>query len=290
MAIEPRDPEDAPANDGRRRMTSINSVQRLADSHLVHGRIEQALERYRKAVTLTTNGREAADSRSILGDAYVFADQTISALRQYRRAIRHSPRRAAPHFSLAELYRRYGKLQAALLEYRAAVECDPQNAFYHYRLGDALADGGYIPAAIGELETACELAATDGFYHFWLSDLYLMVGMLEDAIREMQQAAIFAPNDDYYNMRLAVLYLLSGHPTDAATSLAQALRLSPGNAIYECLLADIYCHTLSNNNMAMKHYQRAGDMDAYDREHVRRLRELTTMDTAVPTEGGSGEI
>jgi tetratricopeptide (TPR) repeat protein len=281
-SVEPGHPQ---SKNLRMPASGSNGAQKHGDGHLSQGRIEQALERYRKAVVLTENGRDAADSRAVLGDAYVYADQTVSALRQYRRAIKHSPRRAAPHFSLAELYRRYGKLQAALLEYRAAVECDPQNAFYHYRLGDALADGGYLPEAIGELETSCELASTDGFYHFWLSDLYLMVGLLHEAIREMQQAAIFSATDDYYNMRLAVLYLLSGHPTDAATSLAQALKLSPDNAIYHCLLADIYCHALGNNDLAMRHYQRAGDMDGYDREHVRRIRELTTMDASdVPTE------
>jgi tetratricopeptide (TPR) repeat protein len=288
MSIEPIDPGKAPPSNGRHRTVGVQSAQRVGDAHLVHGRIEQALERDRKAVLLTQNGRDAADSRAVLGDAYVYADQTISALRQYRRAIRHSPRRAAPHFSLAELYRRYGKLQAALLEYRAAVECDPQNAWYHYKLGDALADGGFLPEAIGEIETACELAASDGFYRFWLSDLYLMVGLLDDAIREMLQAAALSPTDDYYYMRLSVLYLLSGHPTDAATSLAQALKLSSSNAIYHCLLADIYCHAIGDNRIAMKHYQLAGDMDAYDREHVRRLRELTTMDSSVPVEGSYG--
>jgi len=134
------------------------AFQRLGDAQLAKGRIELALERYKKAVALTDNGHEAADSRSTLGDAYVYADQTVSALKQYRRAIKQSPRRAAPHFSLGELYRRYGKIQAALIEFRRAIECDPKNAFYHYRLGDCLADAGYVPEAIGELEAAVFLS------------------------------------------------------------------------------------------------------------------------------------
>jgi tetratricopeptide (TPR) repeat protein len=149
---------------------------------------------------------------------------------------------------------------------------------YHYKLGDCLAESGYIAEAIGELEVAIELSPADGFYHFWLSDLYLMAGRLDDAIREMQQAAMFAPYDDYFNMRLGVLYLLSDHVTDAATAVTQAIKIMPTNAVYHCLLADIYCHRMSCPEMAMRHYAYAGQLDAYDHEHIRRLRELTSLD------------
>src|SRR5579863_10423464 len=79
---------------------SAEAFRQLGDAHLAKGRIELALERYRKAVSLTDNGHDAAETRAALGDAYVYADQAVNALRQYRRAIRNSPRRAAPHFSL----------------------------------------------------------------------------------------------------------------------------------------------------------------------------------------------
>jgi len=115
------------------------------------------------------------------------------------------------------------------------------------------------------------------FYHFWLSDLYLMAGRLDDAVREMQQAAMFSPYDDYYNMRLGVLYMLSGCATDAATAVLHAINLTPRNAIYHCLLADIYTHNIGDHDMASVHYAYAGELDDYDREHVRRLRQLTAQ-------------
>src|SRR5579875_1412529 len=82
------------------------AFSRLGDVHLARGRIEVALQRYRKAVSLAGDDPAVAPHRASLGDAYVYADQSISALREYRRAIRKSPRRAQPHFSMAELYRR----------------------------------------------------------------------------------------------------------------------------------------------------------------------------------------
>jgi len=256
------------------------AYQRLGDAHLVKGRIEIALERYRKAITLTEDVHAAAESRSTLGDALIYADQPVSALRQFRRAVKQSPRRAAPHFSLGEFYRRYGKMEAALIEFRRAIECDPRNAFYHFRLGDCLADAGFLVEAVAELETANELAPNEGFYHFWLSDFYLMIGRLDDAIREMQQAAMFAPYDDYYNMRLSILYLLTGAAEDAIAAIHHALALSPANTLYHHLLGDVYKFAVHDEKTAKRHYAEAGALDDYDIEHLKRLRRLTGIDPA----------
>ena len=252
----------------------------MGDAHINRERIETALERYRNAVKLAAEAAEAADSRD-MGDAYVYADQTINALRQYRRAIRHSARRALPHFSLAELYRRYGKLKAALIEYRNAIECDPKNAYYHFRLGDCLADAGYLPEAIGELETSVEMLPADRFTTFG------PVIFIDERPTKGCCTRDAASRDVCAVRRL--LQHAVGHPvqSEAATllrlqlSLTHALRLDPANAVFHCLIAAKYRHSLSDDVMADRHYAAAGQMDAYDREHIRRLRELT-MDNLRP--------
>ena len=253
--------------------------QEHGDADQARGRIENALQSYRHALEHSSGEANGADKRASLGDAHVYADQSLSALREYRRAIRKSPRRAQPHFALAELYRRYGKMQAALVEYRTAIECDPKNAFYHYKLGDALADGGFVLEAISELEAAVELSPSDAFYHFWISDLYLTAARLDDAVREMQQATMFAPYDDYYNMRLGILYMLGQHTTDAAAAMHQAIRVAPGNAIYRSLLGDIFSTDADEEHerIANEHYEAAGVLDDYDVAHLKRLRSLIRL-------------
>ena len=80
-----------------------------------------------------------------------------TAIARRRPAARSSSRRASPHFSRGETYRRYGRLQAAIAEYKRAVELHPENAYYRYRLGDCYAAAGFLQDAIVELEMACSL-------------------------------------------------------------------------------------------------------------------------------------
>jgi tetratricopeptide (TPR) repeat protein len=239
---------------------------------------DAAIRRYRWLVekaAIAGKLQPLSRAHADLGDAYACADQTVKALRQFKRAIHICPKRAESHFALAEVHLRRGKIMAALNEYRWAIELSPYNPFYHYRLGAALSDAGFDGEAVAELEVAVEMAPEDPFYHFWLADLYLMVGRLDDATAEMQQASMFSPRDSYYNLRLAVLYLLGAHPDDAVEALRRAVQLDPG-PLHHCILADVHMH-LGNNDAAMRHYQKAGNLDSYDREHVRRIRALTDL-------------
>jgi len=90
-------------------------------------------------------------------------------------------------------------------------------------------------------------------------------------VREMQQATIFSPVDAYYNVRLGAQYRRMLQFRDAAVAVRQAVRLAPTNAAYHCLLADLYSE-LRLDKHAVFHYQRAGVLDAFDAEQLKRLR------------------
>ena len=183
--------------------------------------------------------------------------------------------RAAPHFSLAELYRRGGRLHSALVEYRQAVQYEPENPFYRCKLGDCYASAGLLPHAIEELETARDLAPGNGFYRFWLGELYSRAGRIHDAIDEMKQATHYSPSDAYYNVRLGILYLQASYAREAAEVFRQAVDLDPDNASYHSLLGDAYVH-LGFERQALVHYRSAGRLDPYDSAYVDRVRRLTT--------------
>jgi Flp pilus assembly protein TadD len=87
----------------------------------------------------------------------------------------------------------------------------------------------------------------------------------------MQQATIFSPVDAYYNVRLGAQYRRMMQFRDAAVAVRQAVRLAPTNAAYHCLLADLYSE-LRLDKHAVFHYQRAGVLDAFDAEQLKRLR------------------
>lgn len=246
---------------------------RVADDEIASGRVNEALYHYREAVRSDDN----TENRVRLGDAYAYSGQGLNAFRQYRRAIKTSPRKAEPHFSLAELFHRYGRLQSAIVEYRKAIQFAPANAYYRYKLGDALAQAGDLEGAISELEESSHLKPQDGFYHFWLGDLYTRAGRMDEAIREMQQATLFSPYDAYYNVRLGALYSRAGQMQNAAEAVGHAVSLVPDNAAYHCLLADLY-GDLEMHNESIYHYQQAGILDDYDVEMLTRLRRLAGQD------------
>lgn len=247
---------------------------RQGEKILAEGNVNEALDRYREAVRLTrATGQDDTDTRVELGDAYAYSGQGLNAYRQYKRAIKQSPRKAEPYFSLGELYQRYGRLDAAIAAFRQAVRLASANAYYRYKLGDALALFGDLEGAISELEEAIHLKPQDGFYHFWLGDLYARATRYDDAVREMQQATIFSPYDAYYNVRLGALYARMGQTRNAALAVRQALKITPENAAYHCFMADFYSE-LKLDAHAIYHYQRAGILDDYDTTTLHRLRVL----------------
>jgi Flp pilus assembly protein TadD len=197
------------------------------------GNVESAIEHYRHAVRMESGD---PDRRTRLGDAYAYADLSVKAAKQYRKAIKTSPRRAAPHFSLLA---EEGAAQQALMEMETARDLEPDNSFYHFRLGD----------------------------------LYARLGRRGDALVEMQQAAIFSPLDDYYNARLGMLYLEAGCAHEAVQALEQALHLAPTNPSYHCLMGNAYAR-LGEEQQSMLHYRLAGRLDLYDAAFVERMRGL----------------
>jgi tetratricopeptide (TPR) repeat protein len=101
--------------------------------------------------------------------------------------------------------------------------------------------------------------------------MLVRAGRNTEAVREMQQATIFSPVDAYYNVRLGAQYRRMLQFRDAAVAVRQAVRLAPQNSAYHCLLADLYSE-LRLDKHAVFHYQRAGVLDAFDAEQLKRLR------------------
>lgn len=262
------------------RTNDAAALRAKADVHLKQGDVKGAIGRYRRVVDREAEAGASSDSvaraYTDLADAFAYADGAVSAIRHFRRAIKLNPRKAEPHFSMAEVYRRNGRLREAVVEYRTAIEFSPRNAFYHFRLGESLGQAGFVPEAIAELEVAAVLSPADGFYHCSLSEYYLQDGRIDAAISEMQQATVFSPRDAYYNLKLGVLYLMSGLADDAAAAVGQAVSLEPRNALYRWVLGDIL-YELERIADADALYRRVGGLDSYDREHVRRIREMADL-------------
>ena len=248
---------------------SADGNKEIADAHLTKGQLHAAITRYKKAAHMDNDPAHRTD----LGDAYAFAEMPIKAMQQYKKAIKSNPNRPEGHFSLAEVYVRYGKWQAAAVEYLRAVELAPNNAYYRYKLAHAYIQAGCKEDAIEHMEVAVSLCSKDAFYHFELATLYADVRQDRAAVNEMEHAAALVP-DDYYVARLAMLYARVEEFEKSADMYREAIRLSPRKLAYHCLLGDIY-HRLGYQARAESQYGEASEIDSYEADFVERARRIT---------------
>lgn len=250
----PREPKTADGN------------KALADQYVEKGRLHHAITRYKKAARI----EDDSCHRTNLGDAYAFAELPVNAVAQYRKALKRDPKTPEPHFSLAEVYVRYGKWAAAIEEFCTAVELSPGNAFYRYKLSCAYKSIGRTDEAIEQLEHAVASRPAEGFYHFELATLYADAGRMDEAIRDMEQAVSFCPGDDYYVSRLGMFYARVGRFEDASQAYLEAARLN-FKPTYMCLLGDTYLWR-GDDERAAARYEEAGDLDPYDMDFIERSR------------------
>src|SRR5437763_12104321 len=104
--------------------TSAAGFQQLADRQCAEGRLDEAIENYKRAVRLEGDN---PSYHTRLGDAYLFAEMSGQARSHYRRAIQMNPEHGEAHFCLAEIYRRFGKAKGAIALYRKAIQLVPEN-------------------------------------------------------------------------------------------------------------------------------------------------------------------
>lgn len=253
--------------------TTADGNKELADLHLSKGRVHAAITRYKKAARMDDDPSHRTD----LGDAYAYAELPIKALEQYKRAIKSKKCCPEAHFSVAEIYVRYGKWQAAAAAYLQAVELAPDNAYYRFKLAGAYIQMGCQTDAVEHLAAAVSVCPRDAFYRFELATVYADIRKDMEAVGEMEQAVALSPEDDYYVARLGMLYARVGEFEKAAEAYREAVRLSPRKLAYHCLLADVY-HWLGYESRAEHQYDEASDLDDYEADFVERARRFTRGD------------
>lgn len=247
--------------------TTAEGNKSLGENNIKKGQVHNAITRYKKAARM----ENSAENRTDLGDAYAFAELPLNAVKQYKRALKLNPQHPEPHFSLGEVYTRYGKWGAAVIEFSRAVELAPENPFYRHKLAQAYVKAERAGEGVEHLERAVELAPRDAFYRFELSDMYALLGRDDDALREMERATRVCPEDDYYVSRLGMLCVRTGDLQRAAKVYREAIRLNPDKTACYILLGDVY-RMLGFETRAEHQYDRAEEIDDYEADFVVRAR------------------
>jgi tetratricopeptide (TPR) repeat protein len=241
----------------------------LGDERLAQDDLMGAIDAYRQAAEYDGNNVE---HRLRLADAYLFAEQPLAAYHEYQKLLRQTPTCPEALLGLAEVYRQAGRYESELAAYRRASTLAADRAYFHYLLAEAFLRRGLVNDAEAELQVALTLEPNEGFYHFRLAELYLREQRSEPALAALERAVECTPWDDYYHAYLGAAYAQQRRWREAVLLFKKALEIRPQQRCHYAMLSEVY-QSLGLLEKADQCRRQAGQLDAYDRDYIRRLWE-----------------
>ncbi|MCH7945235.1 MAG: tetratricopeptide repeat protein [Armatimonadetes bacterium] len=240
---------------------------------MAEGDYEGAVSQFRNAI----DQNEGDDQNLLLelGAAYESAGMAPQAYRQYMRAAKIGET-GELHMGLSALDRQYGRAEAALAHLRKATEIEPANAYCHFRLAEGLRSAGNKKLALEAAARAVESEPDDPFYRYWLGDLLLQMSRFDDAVRALAAAIELSPADDTLHQLSALALWGSGKPKQAIRAVRLASDLDSENRVNYALL-EAFLRMSGMEDDADQETERAAEMDAYDKDLLRRLLSIVGL-------------
>jgi Flp pilus assembly protein TadD len=207
-----------------------------ADTLLSHGRLNEAIARYRE---LLESEPDHFAAQNKLGFALMQIGQSQEAVATLERAVKLQPSNPEANNNLGLALMQVGRPTEAVASLRRAVELQPDYAEAHYNLAHGLITVGQPAEAVGEFRKALSVrpdwpAALGSLA--WLQATQADPGVRnpEDAIRLASRAADLSGRNDVAVLdALAAAYAAAGRFDDATKTAeaAEALALSSAPAL-----------------------------------------------------------
>jgi len=188
------------------------------------------------AAILAVCAAEALATRTYLG--YWRDSESL-----HRRAMTISPRAVQPHWHLAYLLRREGRLDEALEEYRAAVELAPNVARLRHDFGSALAARGDTAGAVAQYRKALELDDTLVLTHNSLALALTDQGRFTEAFAHFEAALRFQPGLALTLNNYGVALEKAGRLGEAMAQYRAAVQAQPDFALAHSNLGEALSKT-----------------------------------------------
>lgn len=253
--------------DGVRRRLSGRYCE-AGDFHALQDNVPDALVSYQRAAELDGDSTRAYVG---IGDAYVLVDRDDRAEHAYQQALSKDPGNAEAHFCMADLLARAGRVREAIDEMEMAVDCDPERAYYAYRLAELYVRIGDGEMAEQALHCAIAIDPDEGLYRYKLGELHARGRDWMLAARAYFAATQCSPLDDFYHIRLAAALIRLDRRPAAVKVIRRTCRIAPDNRAYRYMLGELLVLE-GDLEGGSDHLRRAGRLDAYDRDYVRRIK------------------
>lgn len=203
-----------------RAITALN----LGTELQAEGRLEEAVEQYRRVLALTPDD---ALAHSNLGTALAAQGRIGEAVGHYERALALVPGDADAHSNLGNALLSLGRADEGIASLRRALDIDPASAEARAALGIALHDAGEVDDAIVQLRRAVDLGAVAAEVHNRLGIALGSQGRLDEATAEFRRAVDLEPGHVDARANLGTALQLRGRLDEAVAQFREALAIAP---------------------------------------------------------------
>ena len=188
------------------------------------GRVDEAINRYRKAIEINPRDEMAYDN---LGIAFQSLGRLDEAAGCYLEALRINPSDAKVHNNLGIVLKMQSNLDDAIVHFRHALRLRPDFADVHYNLGNALQAKGRLDEAVTCFNETIRLMPDFAEAHNNLGLALKSLGRFDEAVAHFNQAVSLKPDfaDAYYNLGNALQD--KGRLEKAIDNFDKAVRLKP---------------------------------------------------------------
>jgi tetratricopeptide (TPR) repeat protein len=168
----------------------------------------------------------------VLSAAYLAKTGRLDqAIEHYRRAVRHRPDYAIAHQMLGAALVDRGDLDEALKHFTELTRLRPEDAHAWQMIGAIHAEQERFKEALGFYETALALNSNDANIHYNLANALDHIGRRTEAIQHYERAVTLNPDDADAHNNLGVLLLRTGQRTKAAIQFREVLRIRPNDEL-----------------------------------------------------------
>jgi len=194
----------------------------LANDLMFKGRLDEALEHYRRAVEINPDYMLGHNN---YGAALILRGRLNEAEVEVRKALQLEPNQASPRMSLATIFYSRGQLDEAIAEFRATLQVIPTKADAHVGLAKALTDKGDYPAALAEFSAVppqypLDADALDKFGYALAAK-----GRLDEGEKQLLKSISLDPNRGMAHFHYAMCLNANGNMQDAVSEYRQAVQL-----------------------------------------------------------------
>ena len=279
----------------------LNIRCRLAFALREAGRIEEAIQEYREAVTIDPENLEAnrqlgmlladcqhydeaiscleqvcsldprdSSAYSLLSRLYIQTGRASKAQQLLRTALQYDGDNANLHSELATLYLAQNQGQQAVEELNASLELDPGNTDASLRLANLLYQHGQVGDAVNQLEDALAHHPHDAQVHRQLGEVYMMAGHLDKALDHFEALVTLDPQSSELYNRLGRIYQKKHYDSESVNAYRKAVELHPVNSAYREDLAMAY-YTAGQLEPAAQEFVKAARLDYTNPEYPKAL-------------------